>query len=183
MLFLKNKFFFPALCAGLIVLITIILILNPFSTPVAESENNENTASEITAENSAPVDENNEPSFVIIQTKTGEVKVSVDVADAFEEHSKGLMFRESLPEDSGMLFIFQDESQKTFWMKNTLIPLDIIFIDSDFQIINIEQAVPCEADMCPYYKSEGEAKYVLEVNEGFAERNGVGAGNSVSISS
>ena len=182
MLFLKNKFFFPAVVAGLIVLLAVILILNPFSPPVAKSENNENTASEITAENDEPVNENNEPAFVIIKTEAVEVKVSVEVADNFEEHSKGLMFRESLPEDSGMLFVFQDNQPRTFWMKNTLIPLDIIFIDSDFLITNITQAVPCKEDPCSYYKSEGGAKYVLEVNQGFSENHGLKSSSKISLS-
>ena len=78
-------------------------------------------------------------------------------------------------------FIFENIEERAFWMKNTLIPLDIIFISEDFEIINIERAEPCEKDPCTLYKSNGNAMYVLEVNEGFSEKSNINVGNSVEI--
>ena len=109
----------------------------------------------------------------------GKACIEVETADEAGEQALGLMFRESLPENSGMLFIFPDSSPRSFWMKNTLIPLDIIFIDENFEIIDIKHAVPCRAEPCALYKSAKPAKYVLEVNEGFAEKNSVGVGDKI----
>ncbi len=118
-----------------------------------------------------------------VEIDTGDhfVKVNVEIADTDEEQRTGLMNRESLGEYEGMLFIFEDSRERTFWMKNTLIPLDIIFISEDFEIINIERAEPCEKDPCTLYKSNGNAMYVLEVNEGFSEKSNINVGNSVEI--
>jgi len=91
-------------------------------------------------------------------------KINLELAITPYEQEQGLMFRKELKKDSGMLFVFNDESIKTFWMKNTLIPLDIIFIDSNNRIINIENAIPCNADPCKIYKSKSPVKYVLEIN-------------------
>jgi uncharacterized membrane protein (UPF0127 family) len=89
------------------------------------------------------------------------------------------MFREKLNENEGMLFVFDDEKYETFWMKNTLIPLDIIFIDKNFKIISIENAVPCKREPCTLYKSAKPAEYVLEVNENFTIRNKIKSGDTM----
>ena len=92
------------------------------------------------------------------------------------------MHRESLPEDSGMLFIFEGETVRTFWMKNTYLPLDMIFINSEKEIIHIEKdAQPCESDPCRVYSSKHPAEYVIEVNAGFSERKGLNPGDSVEL--
>lgn len=112
----------------------------------------------------------------------GNKEVKVEIADEPYEHARGLMFRKSLGQNEGMLFIFSDEEYRTFWMKNTLIPLDLIFIDSNLEIVDIKQDFqPCEQEPCETYTSLGPALYVLEVNAGFAERNGIKAGDSVAI--
>lgn len=89
-------------------------------------------------------------------------KINIEIADNEIERSKGLMFREKLCNNCGMLFVYENEDERSFWMKNTLIPLDIIFIDENFIITNIENAVPCKKENCDNYN--GRAKYVLEVN-------------------
>lgn len=111
-----------------------------------------------------------------------DVTLDVEIAKTPGQLSKGLMNRASLPEGSGMLFVFPDSSERTFWMKNTLIPLDIIFISSDTRIVNIERAFPCKSDPCPLYRSRGGAMYVLEVNGGFAEAHGIKEGDNVGFS-
>src|SRR3989344_4541488 len=76
------------------------------------------------------------------------IKINVEIADDNEERMKGLMFRERLDENAGMLFVFEDEQYQAFWMKNTLIPLDIIFIGKNLEIVDIENAVPCKTGDC-----------------------------------
>ncbi len=109
---------------------------------------------------------------ILIDNSQKLIKINIEIADDRDEITKGLMFREKLDENSGMLFIFQNEDYHTFWMKNTLIPLDIIFIDKNFKIVDIKQAVPCE-DQCSTYRSAKPVKYVLEVNAGFTEKNNI----------
>ena len=109
------------------------------------------------------------------------IDVLIEIADDNEERMKGLMFRENLGENSGMLFIFEDDSPQSFWMKNTLIPLDIIFINEGFEIIDIKNAVPCTTDPCRIYSSERPAKFVLEVNSGFAAKKGISIGDKTTL--
>ena len=76
------------------------------------------------------------------------------------------MFRESLDKDKGMLFVYDKESKQSFWMENTLIPLDIIWINKDNKIVYIVTAESCKKDPCEIYSSDEEALYVLEINAG-----------------
>ena len=103
----------------------------------------------------------------------GENCFNVEIVDTPAEREIGLMNRESLDLDSGMLFIFESEGYYPFWMKNTLIPLDIIWIDNNNFIIDIKTAVPCLADPCPIISPSGDALYVLEVNGGIASEKGI----------
>ena len=107
--------------------------------------------------------------------------MNIEIADNYEERRQGLMFREKLDENSGMLFIFESSGEYDFWMKNTLIPLDIIWINEDYKIVDIQKAVPCMDVACRSYIPNGEARYVLEVNSGFAEENGINIGDEVNI--
>lgn len=109
------------------------------------------------------------------------VEVTVEIADSPQERQQGLMFRESLGPQDGMLFVFDEPQVLGFWMKNTLIPLDIIFIDADLVVVNIQEAVPCEADPCPSYPSSGEAQYVVEVKQGFAAARGIQPGTTIQL--
>src|SRR3989338_4508503 len=98
----------------------------------------------------------------ILERKIDNKKISVEIADNELERSKGLMFRESLCENCGMLFVYDENGERSFWMKNTLIPLKIIFIDENFIVTDVENAEPCKTDVCDNYNGYG--KYVLEVN-------------------
>ena len=105
-------------------------------------------------------------------------RVFVEVPDELEEFARGLMFRNHLPWNAGMLFAFNEEEPQTFTMKNTLIPLDMIFIDSNSKIIDIKENVPpCKQEECPSYPSREPAQYVLEVNAGFVQEKGVKVGD------
>ena len=111
---------------------------------------------------------------------TGSAVVEVEIADDFEERSVGLMFRESLKDDNGMFFIFEEPAYKSFWMKNTLIPLDIIFISEDFKVVDIkENFEPCDKEVCESYKPKEKVRYVLEVNAGFVKGHNVRIGDGV----
>ena len=100
----------------------------------------------------------------------------VEIADDPPEQAQGLMGRTEMPHDRGMLFIFPKEQPLSFWMKNTLIPLDILFFDADGNFVSYQSMDPCKADPCKTYPSAGRAKYALEVQAGFIEKEGVGEG-------
>src|SRR3989344_164444 len=106
-----------------------------------------------------------------------EIPVQVEIADEAAEWQQGLMFREELGADKGMLFIFGEEMTQRFWMKNTLIPLDMVFIDADNVIVDIQEAEPCRTESCIVYVSAAPAQYVLEVNKGFSTANGINVGD------
>lgn len=118
---------------------------------------------------------------VLIDNGKNLIKVNVEIADDNNERINGLMFRKNLDKNSGMLFIFDDETYQTFWMKNTLIPLDIIFIGKDLKIVDIKYATPCKEDPCKLYKSPGPAKYVLEVNGNFTIENNVKIDDKITL--
>jgi len=104
----------------------------------------------------------------------GGVPISVEIADTRGLRERGLMNRDSLPADYGMLFVYPDELIRSFWMRNTRIPLDIAFIDRNGSIINVEQMQPQTDDNT---LSAGPAMYALEMSLGWFEANGVGKGD------
>lgn len=103
----------------------------------------------------------------ISQVCSSEACVEVELADTPELRQRGLMFREYLPEWSGMLFVFDEEWHYPFWMKNTLIPLDMIWFNEDKIVVDIQRAEPCTTDQCPEYVPRDNASYVLEINSGW----------------
>jgi uncharacterized membrane protein (UPF0127 family) len=99
-------------------------------------------------------------------------EITAELAVTPRERERGLMFREKLEPDQGMLFVFEEEDLYSFWMKNTLIPLDIIWLNSHQQIVHIEKNVPpCPQEPCPGYLPRYPALYVLELKAGQAEEN------------
>jgi uncharacterized membrane protein (UPF0127 family) len=112
-----------------------------------------------------------------IETAQGKQPFMVELATTPDQMQLGLMFRTALPADQGMLFIYPSEQQVSFWMKNTLIPLDMLFIGADGHIRHIAQrAIP--HDETPIASIE-EVKSVLEVNGGTVERLGIKTGDLV----
>jgi uncharacterized membrane protein (UPF0127 family) len=106
----------------------------------------------------------------------------VEVVETPEKQALGLMFRDSIPDDHGMLFIFPLEGMRSFWMKNTRIPLDIIYFDAALKLVSVaEDARPCRTQRCPSYPSEGPAKYVLELNSGKAAELGLEPGDVLEL--
>ena len=112
--------------------------------------------------------------------KLGGKSFSVEIADTSEKQALGLMFRDSMPADHGMLFIFPNEAPRSFWMKNTRIPLDIMYFDKQLKMVSISaDTQPCRVSRCPSYPSVGPAMYVLELNAGTAAELGVGPGGKL----
>ncbi|MBU1173864.1 MAG: DUF192 domain-containing protein [Alphaproteobacteria bacterium] len=117
-------------------------------------------------------------SRLTVHTDTGDFAFSVELADTPAEQAKGLMFREALAEDAGMLFDFHEERQASFWMQNTLVPLDMLFIAADGTIRNIHlNARPLDPTSIP---SEGPVRFVLEISGGRSKEIGARAGDRVS---
>lgn len=109
-------------------------------------------------------------------------KVSVEIARTAAERARGLMFRERLAPNDGMLFVFDGPGFYPFWMKDTLIPLDILWLDASGRVVSIAASVPpCKADPCPTYPPAGDASYVVEVVSGFAREHHVRVGDVVKL--
>ena len=108
-------------------------------------------------------------------------RLTAQVADTQSKIEKGLMFVEKLPENEGMFFIFPRKIYGGFWMKNTLIPLSIAFIDSDGEILKIMDMAPCIGDDCPIYDPKLSYQYAIEVNRGWFEKNRIREGDYVKL--
>jgi uncharacterized protein len=109
-------------------------------------------------------------------------RVSVEIADTEERRQRGLMFRERLAPSEGMIFLFEEPGYYPFWMKNTLIPLDMIWVGKDQRIVWIAHSVPpCKADPCPSIDHKGTALYVVEVVSGFAREHGLKVGDKLTF--
>jgi len=104
--------------------------------------------------------------------------VRAEVADSQEERERGLMNRTSLGEDEGMLFVFQDEEVRSFWMRNTYVPLDIAFLDSALEVVDIQQMEPETEE---FYESARPAMFAVEVAQGWMVAHGVEVGDQAEI--
>jgi len=103
-----------------------------------------------------------------------ETSITAELAITDEERQLGLMFREKINYDQGMLFVFEEEGIHSFWMKNMKIPLDLLWLDKNKRIIHIEECVPpCKRDPCPSYTPRYSAMYVLELKAGSVNENGL----------
>lgn len=125
------------------------------------------------------------PSFVrngqlsIVDAASGEVKKQIEIEVKQDEmgRAEGMMWRKSMEESQGMLFIMERAEPQSFWMRNTYIPLDIIFISQDLKILNIR--ANAQPQTLSPQASQGDAKYVLEVVGGWCEKHGVKAGDQI----
>ena len=117
---------------------------------------------------------------LVISAASGDYLVRVEVVEKPSDLQMGLMYRKHLAKDSGMLFILQEERPQSFWMKNTFIPLDMIFISADLIIVDITTMQPCTTDPCPDYTSKQPARYCLEVNAGYARSHTIAIGDKIS---
>jgi len=109
-------------------------------------------------------------------------RFSTEFATDDASRELGLMNRTSLTADHSMLFIFTDEQPRAFWMKNTLIPLDILYFDKERKLVSMQlNAQPCKADPCAIYPSDGSARYVLELPAGTAGKLGLKLGEPLTV--
>jgi uncharacterized protein len=120
------------------------------------------------------------PILTITNSIGEEVPVRVEIADTDAEWQTGLMGRTTLEGDAGMLFVFDQEQTLSFWMKDTLIPLSIAYIDAEGRIVDIQDMQPLD-DIPPQYVSAEPARYALEVNQGFFEERSVTVGDVVKL--
>ncbi len=115
-----------------------------------------------------------------VELKGHSFTIEIAADDASRAH--GLMERTQMDADHGMLFVFDDDAMRAFWMKNTKIPLDMLFFDGERRLVSVQHDVPpCLADPCPAYSSGAPARYVLELNGGEAARLGLTPGDVIEI--
>ena len=118
----------------------------------------------------------NKPAENFVKVKIGNAEVKAEIADTLLKQIKGLMFRESLAANDGMLFIFNDSGFHSIWMMNMKIPIDIIWLNENKKVVSIkENAPPCSFN-CTSYRPMEQASYVLEVNAGFAKSHNIKEG-------
>ena len=111
-----------------------------------------------------------------LYSKTHDLALEVEVAASQTQREKGLMYRNSLGENQGMLFNYTDEAPRRVWMKNTLLALDVLFLSHDGRIVSIlENLQPCTHDPCRIYDSGKPATYMLEVNAGYVKKHSIKA--------
>ena len=109
-------------------------------------------------------------------TARGKFKYTLDIAASGEEQNCGLMYRETMPKNAGMVFPFNPPRKATFWMENTILPLDLIFVGTDSRVLNILPGKPYSRDLIP---SAGVTAAVIELNLGEAARIGLKPGDKV----
>jgi uncharacterized membrane protein (UPF0127 family) len=125
---------------------------------------------------------NQTPSQKTTSIELADQTITAEVADNSATRAKGLMNRDHLDENAGMWFVFDSEGYPSFWMKNTLIPLDMVWVNSAYEIVHIEENVqPCGEGPCLSYKPSAKSKYVLELNAGWVEKHGVSLGQTVKV--
>jgi len=108
--------------------------------------------------------------------RAGDLSITVEVADDAAERERGLMYRDRLGKNDGMLFVYPDAQERNFWMKDTRIPLSIAYLDADGRVIRIADMLPLNLEQVP---SGGPAKFALEMNRGWFTTNGVKTGDVV----
>lgn len=121
---------------------------------------------------------------ILLHTRRGDLPLTVEIADSKDEREIGLMYRKTMPLGTGMLFVFEDEISRNFWMKKTYVPLDIIFFSSKKKVTSmVEGMMPCDETMtnqlCTLYNSEFPAMYALEAPAGFIQANGIQVGDEM----
>ncbi len=108
---------------------------------------------------------------IVTITAPGGTRIQAELADTPQKRSRGLMFRERLAPNVGMLFVFEEEGEWSFWMKNTIVALDILWLGPDKKIVHVEENVQgCRADPCAEYKPNKSALYALELPAGTIKR-------------
>ncbi len=157
------------------IVIHFLLLTLSFLSCKKEVKNNQNLLKEVTFTKEGEL-----TLFSINDSITKEItKLDIEIADDEYQTQTGLMHRKSMSKEQGMLFIFPDEAPRSFYMKNTLIPLDIIYIDANFKVVSIQKdAKPLDESAL---LSDGPAKYVLEINATLTDSWSLKVGDSISF--
>ncbi|RMD48173.1 MAG: DUF192 domain-containing protein [Ignavibacteria bacterium] len=169
----QNKKLVQAIVFGVIIVFALVYIFKPNQHVKTTRTNKMNY------ESPYKFTKQGELSF---QTKDEQfiTKIDIEIANTDYKRSLGLMYRNKMEENQGMLFIFPDNDYRSFWMKNTIIPLDMIFVSSNFEIINIRKnTTPFDESQ---YTSTAPAKYVIEVVAGFTDKFNIKPGDKISYS-
>ncbi len=121
---------------------------------------------------------------VVILTLPKGQQITLDVADSPEERLLGLFFMKSLPDDRGMVFIFEDGEPLKLWTRRYRFPIDLLWLDREFQVVNYEEEIaPCEKDPCPTYSpSDGKAPYAVAISAGQIRQHGLAQGDRLNLS-
>ncbi len=165
-------------------LAAVILVLLPAGCGGTQDSQAQRTSPASSTTSEETEETTSEPSglrTVAIDASGGDrVVVRVEIANNFFEQARGLMHRTTLGEDRGMLFVYPDERPLSYWMKNTLIPLSIAYIDAEGRITDILDMKPLD-DRPPHYVSPEPVRYALEVNKGFFKERGVKVGDHAEL--
>ncbi len=159
-----------------IIVIVSILIFTVIALSMSQILHNDLNTSDLPQNNTYEAN----ATFVLSSNLT----FNCELADTSEERQEGLMDRESLDNSTGMLFVFESPTTVSFWMKDTLIPLDIIFINATGYVVNIEEAYPepgVNDNLLTRYPSDGPVLYVLEINQGISAAEGIAPGTYVEL--
>ena len=159
----RNMTFFEIRLLNVLKLLSPVLAVSLFMLSIM--------ATDVNAQASFPRD------TLSVQTETQSYDFDVELALDDSHRQYGLMFRDSLPEMSGMLFVYDRKRDLSMWMKNTFIPLDILFIDGNGKIMNIAKSA--QPRSISIIRSKREAKAVLELNGGLTDKLGIGAGDRI----
>ena len=171
----QNKNKFVKFVADFSIALFGFILINSFVSP--QTASGQNAQSSSSTQEGIPFKPQGQ--LVFLQDGTGKLikMITIQIADNEPERDQGLMWRYSMPEDDGMLFIFEKQQVLTFWMKNTYIPLDMIFANKSMKIVSIyRNATPLDETTIP---SDQEALYCIEVNGGFCDKYGIKVGDSV----
>jgi uncharacterized membrane protein (UPF0127 family) len=160
-----------------IILVIVLLFGGLLSTGILNfSKNSDEPILENSTDNSSVAEPQFKKEGELIFLKNQE-KLTIEIADNEAETTQGLMYRRTMPDSCGMVFIFPDSQPRNFWMKNTYLPLDILFLDESKKIVTIQ------ANRTPFSEEQissfEDAKYVLEVNAGYCKRKGIEKGDVV----
>lgn len=159
------------------IIIALAFLLFSIYTPKRNKPNNRQSSS---YSKPAPSFRKDGRLSIILNNNPAPILLDIEIADNDEERTRGLMDRQDLPDNAAMLFIFPNDELRSFWMKNTYIPLDIIYISSRKEIVSIQKYTqPKSTYSIP---SEKPAMYVLEVNAGFTDNNGINPGDKINFS-
>ncbi len=126
--------------------------------------------------------ETNSLDMGIVEFQDLDLTLTVEIAETKDEKLQGLMYRETMPVNQGMLFVYPQERRLSVWMKNTLIPLDILFLSGSGEIVSMHRNVqPCSQLPCQYYHSKQMAQYILELNAGVVDANHIATGHRLKL--